>query len=139
MKFATSVHHGLQLFEQIVEEVKKDIPIIEKVIEKVIEEVKKDIPIIEKVVEKVIDVIPVIKKDIATVEQIFADVSIETDTIVEQEPVSSEQIYESSSDKLDLELIYPDYDDEILDDIPDDCPPIKKPPSFYKKPSSFKK
>ena len=139
MKFATSVHHGLQLFEQIVEEVKKDIPIIEKVVETVIEEVKKDIPIIENVVEKVIDVIPVIKKDIATVEQIFADVSIETDTIVEQEPVSSEQIYESSSDKLDLELIYPDYDDEILDDIPDDCPPIKKPPSFYKKPSSFKK
>ena len=132
MKFATSLMHNI---EQIVEEVKKDIPIIEKVIEKVIEEVK----IIENVVEKVIDVIPVIKKDIATVEQIFADVSIETDTIVEQEPVSSEQIYESSSDKLDLELIYPDYDDEILDDIPDDCPPIKKPPSFYKKPSSFKK
>ena len=122
MKFATSLIHNI---EQIVEEVKKDIPIIEKVIEKVIEEVKKDIPIIEK--------------DIATVEQIFADVSIESDTIVEQEPVSSEQIYESSSDKLDLELIYPDYDDEILDDIPDDCPPIKKPPSFYKKPSSFKK
>ena len=136
MKFATSLMHNI---EQIVEEVKKDIPIIEKVIEKVIEEVKKDIPIIENVVEKVIDVIPVIKKDIATVEQIFADVSIETDTIVEQEPVSSEQIYESSSDKLDLELIYPDYDDEILDDIPDDCPPIKKPISFYKKPSSFKK
>ena len=132
MKNATSLIHNI---EQIVEEVKKDIPIIEKVIEKVIEEVK----IIENVVEKVIDVIPVIKKDIATVEQIFADVSIETDTIVEQEPVSSEQIYESSSDKLDLELIYPDYDDEILDDIPDDCPPIKKPPSFYKKPSSFKK
>ena len=150
MKNATSLIHNI---EQIVEEVKKDIPIIEKVIEQiveevkiiekvvenVIEEVKKDIPIIENVVEKVIDVIPVIKKDIATVEQIFADVSIETDTIVEQEPVSSEQIYESSSDKLDLELIYPDYDDEILDDIPDDCPPIKKPPSFYKKPASFKK
>ena len=132
MKFATSLMHNI---EQIVEEVK----IIEKVVEIVIEEVKKDIPIIENVVEKVIDVIPVIKKDITTVEQIFADVSIETDTIVEQEPVSSEQIYESSSDKLDLELIYPDYDDEILDDIPDDCPPIKKPPSFYKKPSSFKK
>ena len=132
MKFATSLMHNI---EQIVEEVKKDIPIIEKVIEKVIEEVK----IIENVVEKIVDVIPVIEKDIATVEQIFTDVSIETDTIVEQEPVSSEQIYESSSDKLDLELIYPDYDDEILDDIPDDCPPIKKPPSFYKKPSSFKK
>ncbi len=131
MKFATSLMHNI---EQIVEEVK----IIEKVVETVIEEVKKDIPIIENVVEKVIDVIPVIKKDIATVEQIFADVSIETDTIVEQEPVSSEQIYESSSDKLDLELIYPDYDDEILDDIPD-CAPIKKPISFYKKPSSFKK
>ena len=119
MKFATSLMHN---------------------IEQIVEEVKKDIPIIENVVEKVIDVIPVIKKDITTVEQIFADVSIETDTIVEQEPVSSEQIYESSSDKLDLELIYPDYDDEILDDIPDDCPPIKKPSSsFYKKPSSFKK
>ena len=26
MKFATSVHHGLQLFDQIIEEVKKDIP-----------------------------------------------------------------------------------------------------------------
>ena len=153
MKNATSLIHNI---EQIVEEVKKDIPIIEKVIEQiveevkiiekvvenVIEEVKKDIPIIENVVEnvveKIIDVIPVIEKDIATVEKII-DVSIETDTIVEQEPVSSEQIYESSSDKLDLELIYPDYDDEILDDIPDDCPPIKKPPSFYKKPSSFKK
>ena len=131
MKFATSLMHNI---EQIVEEVK----IIEKVVEIVIEEVKKDIPIIENVVEKVIDVIPVIKKDITTVEQIFTDVSIETDTVVEQEPVSSEQIYESSSDKLDLELIYPDYDDEILDDIPD-CPPIKKPISFYKKPSSFKK
>ena len=149
MKNATSLIHNI---EQIVEEVKKDIPIIEKVIEQiveevkiiekvvenVIEEVKKDIPIIENVVEKIIDVIPVIEKDIATVEKIFTDVSIETDTIVEQEPVSSEQIYESSSDKLDLELIYPDYDDEILDDIPD-CPPIKKPISFYKKPSSFKK
>ena len=118
MKFATSLMHN---------------------IEQIVEEVKKDIPIIENVVEKIIDVIPVIEKDIATVEKII-DVSIETDTIVEQEPVSSEQIYESSSDKLDLELIYPDYDDEILDDIPDDCPPIKKPSSsFYKKPSSFKK
>ena len=120
MKFATSLMHNI---EQIVEEVK----IIEKVVENVIEEVKKDIPIIENVVEnvveKIIDVIPVIEKDIATVEKII-DVSIETDTIVEQEPVSSEQIYESSSNKLDLELIYPDYDDEILDDIPD-CPQLK--------------
>ena len=87
-----------------------------------------DLPVVEKIIEKVIEIIPVIEKDITTVEQIFADVSIESDTVQEPEPVSS-----SSSDKLALESIYPDYDDEILDDIPDELPVfLSKKPSFRK-------
>ena len=104
MKYATSISHGLQIFEQIIEEVHKDIPIIEKAI--------------EDVIEKIIEVIPVIEKDISTVEKLFGDVSIESDTVQEPEPVSSLEKTEGSSGKLELDDIYPDYNDEIIDDIP---------------------
>ena len=80
---------------------------------------------VEKVLEKIIEVIPIIEKDIASLEKIFNNTSIETDTVIEQEPVSS------SSDDLVLELIYPDYDEEI-----DDIPQVYKPPTKTK---SFKK
>ena len=137
MKYATSFHHGLGIFEQIIEEVHKDIPIIEKTI--------------EKIIEKVIEVIPVIEKDISTVEKLFNEVSIESDTVIESEPVSSLEkesfskvasVFflektEGSSGKLELDDIYPDYDDEILDDIPDEILSIKERPTTSDKKSLY--
>ena len=123
MKYATSFHHGLGIFEQIIEEVHKDIPIIEKAI--------------EEVIEKIIEVIPVIEKDISTVEKLFGDVSIESDTVQEPEPVSSLEKTEGSSGKLELDDIYPDYDDEILDDIPDEILSIKERPTTSDKKSLY--